>query len=242
MARAREAASSARLCALLIAVATSSVNSAIRVSVAAENGSGLCDAATLIPHTRPSTWIGTATDARIPRRRISAMNGPVSGTPVGPNRTGRAVSRSRRSAAFAGSRSPTGTGAPAAFHTASSVMVSSGSNRSRAAASARTSWASSWLTTANSSSWQTPRATSVATRRRAACSATISCTSRSVRSWLVGTVRAEGQGLRCCTRHAGSVALAGHDRVSDSPVPVPSPAAGPSRPNASAARPAALRA
>ena len=152
MARAREAASSARLSALLIATPTSSVNSVIRVSVPAGNGSSPCDAATLTPHTRPLTWIGTATEAWIPRRRISAMNGPVRGTSVGPYRMGRAVSRSRRSAAFTGSRSPTGTGAPAAFQAATSVIVSSDSNRSRTAASARTSWASSWLTTANNSS------------------------------------------------------------------------------------------
>src|SRR5690349_21176050 len=58
------AGSSAWPSALLIAVAISSVNSAIRDPVAAGAGAGFCHAATLIPHTWPSTWIGVATVAR----------------------------------------------------------------------------------------------------------------------------------------------------------------------------------
>jgi hypothetical protein len=75
MTRAREAASSVRLCTLLIPVATSSADLTMRASVPAGNGVALCDAATLTPQTRPSTRIGTATVARIPSRRSSAMNG-----------------------------------------------------------------------------------------------------------------------------------------------------------------------
>src|SRR5579859_5073136 len=70
--RAREAASSVRLSALLTAVATSSVKSAIRSMVLAGNGSRVVNTVTT-PHRRPSTTIGLATTDRIPSvRRPSA--------------------------------------------------------------------------------------------------------------------------------------------------------------------------
>ena len=43
---------------------------------------------------------------------------------------------------------------------------------------------------------------------------------------LAGAAGTGGRGLRCFTRHAGSVAFRGHGRVSESPAPVPSPHGG----------------
>ena len=57
--RAREAASSARLWALAIAVAISSVNCAMRSSVPGGSGSGRFQAAIIAPHTRAPTITGT---------------------------------------------------------------------------------------------------------------------------------------------------------------------------------------
>jgi hypothetical protein len=68
--RAREAVSWARLSALAIAVPTSSVKPARRCSVSAGNRPRA--PATIAPHSRPSTTIGTATPDRIPRRRTAS--------------------------------------------------------------------------------------------------------------------------------------------------------------------------
>ena len=64
--RAREVVSSACVSALAIAVATSSVNPASRVSASAGSGSADMDTATTTPHSRPSTLIGTPADERRP--------------------------------------------------------------------------------------------------------------------------------------------------------------------------------
>ena len=66
--RAREATSSARLSVLAIAVAASSVKSAMRCSVPPGNGPRR-DKATIAPQRRPLTWMGLATAERSPSRR-----------------------------------------------------------------------------------------------------------------------------------------------------------------------------
>ena len=73
MTRAREAVSSARFSAFAITSPTSSVKFAMRRSLSAGSGSPLRDATT-VPHRRPSTTIGLATDDRFPpRRRYSGI-------------------------------------------------------------------------------------------------------------------------------------------------------------------------
>ena len=62
-------ASSARLSALAIAVATSSVKEARRPSVPAGSSSWPLNATTMQPHTRPSALTGTPTDERSPQSR-----------------------------------------------------------------------------------------------------------------------------------------------------------------------------
>ena len=74
--RARDAATSVRASAFAIAVATSSVNSAICDSVSGGNGVALLDEAAMTPQRRPSTTIGQPTDERIPKLRASCAIGP----------------------------------------------------------------------------------------------------------------------------------------------------------------------
>jgi hypothetical protein len=74
--RAREAASSARLLAFAIAVATSSVKSARRASVSAGSRSSPVDATTMTPHSRSSTLIGAPTAELMPRARASSAAAP----------------------------------------------------------------------------------------------------------------------------------------------------------------------
>jgi hypothetical protein len=68
--RAREAVSAAWASALAIAVPMSSVKPASRASVSAGSGSCRVDATNMTPHGRPSTLIGTPTDARMPDSRL----------------------------------------------------------------------------------------------------------------------------------------------------------------------------
>jgi len=75
--RARDAATSVRDSVFAIAVATSSVNSAICDSVSGGNGVALVDEAAITPHSRPSTRIGQPTDDRIPRPSASRAIGPT---------------------------------------------------------------------------------------------------------------------------------------------------------------------
>ena len=71
--RAREAASSERLCALAIAVAASSVNCVMRLSRLLNTGCASRQANPSRPHNSPSTMIGAPAVERRPRpRRISA--------------------------------------------------------------------------------------------------------------------------------------------------------------------------
>jgi hypothetical protein len=148
--------SSSRAWTFDTAVATSSVKRAMRPSMSSGNGPGPLEPAKLTPQVRPSTWIGTPTDVRMPRRRASRPNG-----------------LGARNTASSGRRSPRGKLTPVALQPATSVMALSDSNRISTVASAPTSRAISSLTAAKRSFCDTPRATSVATRRKAACSATI---------------------------------------------------------------------
>src|ERR1700739_3433830 len=70
-------------------------------------------------------------------------------------------------------RLPTGKGALALGHDATSVAVPSGLNRASVARSAPSTRPASSATAANTASGGVPRATSVATRRSAACSPVI---------------------------------------------------------------------
>ena len=164
---------SARASAFEIAVANSSVNWASRVSVSSGNGSSRVEAAMATPHTTPSTTIGTPTADRIASCRASSTNVPSSGSSIGPRRTARPSSRIDRSSSSMGRRAPIGRPAFAALQAATSVTVSSASKRNKDVGSALTSQPTSSMTAANSSSCDTPRATSVATRRSAACSSAI---------------------------------------------------------------------
>jgi hypothetical protein len=73
--RLREAASCDLLSAFAIAVATSSVNSAICCSASAGNRSRVVPAA-IAPQSEPPTMIGTATVHRTPNRRKRWSRGP----------------------------------------------------------------------------------------------------------------------------------------------------------------------
>ncbi len=68
--------SSRRAWVLAIAVATSSVKPASRVSVSAGSGSTDMEPTIITPHSRPSTLIGAPTEAPNPRRRAKSAAGP----------------------------------------------------------------------------------------------------------------------------------------------------------------------
>jgi hypothetical protein len=170
------ACSSPRRCASALAwafemaMATSSVNAAMRGSASSANGRSAVEEANAKPQTRPSTTIGTPTDVRMPRSRASSTNGPVARSSAGPHRHGRPLSRIARRSSFMGWDEPIGKSVWRALQAATSVIASSASRRINDAGSAPTSQPISWLTAAKISSCETPRATSVATRRSAVCS------------------------------------------------------------------------
>jgi hypothetical protein len=97
----------------------------------------------------------------------------VTGSSAGPQRHGRPVSRIDRSTSSTGRLEPIGKSACRALNAATGVTVSSGSKRTSDVGSAPTSEPTSRVTAANSSFCETPRATSVATLRSAACSSAI---------------------------------------------------------------------
>jgi len=68
--------SSCRLWAFAIAVATSSVNSAIRVSLSTGRGFARAEAAMTTPHSRSLAMIGAPTAERTPRSRSLAASAP----------------------------------------------------------------------------------------------------------------------------------------------------------------------
>ncbi len=156
--------------ALAIAVAASSVNRASRASVSAGSGARL-DTTLTRPHSRPSTVTGTPTTARAPSSRARSATGPVAspkssiraGWPVW--NTSDPVLRQPRP-----NRVPTGTVAPALAQVPTIVYPPSASYRPMPVRSASSSRPASAVTAANTSSGGAARATSVATRRSAACS------------------------------------------------------------------------
>ncbi len=171
------ARNSTRACALAIAVPTSSANADIRCSSSGRSRSGRVVAAITTPHSRPPTTTGLPVPARMPTlRRYSATD------PGGPaSRAARAGRPVRRTAVATPSpatfsRVPLGAGFPVPFQQPSTVAVPSVpsvpsvSYRSRTAIPAPDSWASSPATAAKISSGAAASATSVATRRSAACS------------------------------------------------------------------------
>ena len=74
--RTREASSSARLSALAIEVASSSVNLARRASVSVGSGCSPEEATPITPHRRPSTMIGVPTDERTPVSLAATLSDP----------------------------------------------------------------------------------------------------------------------------------------------------------------------
>ncbi len=71
-------ASSARLSAFAIAVASSSVNEARRASTSGGSTCPSSEPMTVTPHRRPSTTIGVPIDERMPRSRAASADRPGS--------------------------------------------------------------------------------------------------------------------------------------------------------------------
>ena len=171
--RARNAVTSARASAFATAVAASSVNPASRASVPAGSGARL-DAMLTMPHSRPSTLTGTPTTVRTPSSsRAGSATGPVA-SPKSSMRAGWPVWNTSDPVLCppGPNRVPNGTGtaAPVLAQVATSVSAPSGSYRLMPVVSASSSCPASTVTAANTSSGGAARATSVATRRSAACS------------------------------------------------------------------------
>ena len=123
------------------------------------------------PQTFPWTTIGLATEERIPslsRMATRRALGPSSAS----IRAGRPVLRTLVASGLSSSRNrnPTSVGSSAAAQLASTVSVSSFSERTIVTASAPSSMPASSVAARKSSSGGTLCATSVATRRSAACS------------------------------------------------------------------------
>ncbi len=157
--------SSSRAWALAIAVATSSVKLASRSSVPGGESSPVLEPTLMSPHSRPSTEIGAATAARLPTG-LARPPGYAS------MRTARPVFRTKllRLYSWIGKRTSTGSVSPLAVQLATIVTASSISYRDTNARSAWRSRPTSSATAAKSSVGGVTRATSVATRRSAACS------------------------------------------------------------------------
>ena len=180
--RTREAASSARLSALAMAVATRSVKSAMRCSVSAGSGAWVV-ATDSAPHSRPSTTIGLAATERTCSRRSVSGSGPgasfqrSSSTraewPVRQTRVMAEKSSARQRVPTEGRSSPSPT---------TTMAVPSGSKRTTAVSSAPTSRPTSVATAEKISPGGTARATRVATRRSAACSSSSRVSSSRLRS------------------------------------------------------------
>jgi hypothetical protein len=160
------------LSAFKTAIATRSVKSAIADSVfGGKRASRVIDAA-ITPHVRPPTTIGEPTEERMPSARFSRAIVPDA--PSKPStRAGRPVfdTDAAMLVPSSGKRLPTaGRSAPLRLQAATTVTVPSGSKRSRRARSASHWSPTSRVTASNTSAGATALATSVATRRRAACS------------------------------------------------------------------------
>jgi hypothetical protein len=172
--RARDAANSCRASAFSIASDTSSANAATRSSAPAGIDAPAGQLAVRAPHRWPPRTIGPAAAERIPRRRISAATAPPTSSKSS-ILTGAAarsiwprIPRPSMTAVC-----PTGTaGAAPRDHPATIAARSGLWMRSRLVRCAPSSSPVSRVTAANTSSGAGARATSVATRRSAACSAT----------------------------------------------------------------------
>src|SRR3954453_18545385 len=154
-----------------MAVAASSVNPVSRASVPAGSGSSSVDDTTIAPHRRPPTLTGTPTAARTPSSPATSQSGPE--VPVEPSiRAGRPVSNTSvytfRPPGL--SRVPAGTAVSVLLHVATNLAAPSGSYWVIHAGWAPSSRPASSATAANTSAGVADRATSVATRRSAACS------------------------------------------------------------------------
>ena len=165
--------SSSRAWLFARAVDTSSVNSASRSSI--RSGSGASgDEVVITPQTRPSTMIGAPAALRYPplRARVGIVPGRSEYSSI---RAGRPVRRTSADidGPSSGQREPTrSTSGPSPQAARTVTAVPSSSKRLTAAFERCRTWAASRATAANSSVDDAPLATSVATRRRAACSST----------------------------------------------------------------------
>jgi hypothetical protein len=166
-------ASPARLSAFATAVASSSVNWTRRASVSDVKGSDCSEPAAITPQTRPSTMIGVPTAERTPPSRTATSIAPEASTEVS-IRAGRQVRTTSEQRLLPSSfhRLPTGKTAAELPHAATKVTSPLGSQRLMSAQSTPSSRPTSCVIAAKTSSGAAPHATTVATRRNAACSAT----------------------------------------------------------------------
>ena len=174
--RAREAAISSRASAFSIAYATSSANAATRSSAPTGISAASDHTAATAPQTRPLRRIGPAAPERMPRLCMSAATPPPASSQSS-IRTGRGsrIIRPRTPCPSMGARCPTGTGWSVPSDQLAATIPSSGlSTRTSCARRAPSSVPTSLATASNTSAGEGSRATSVATRRNAACSRTSS--------------------------------------------------------------------
>jgi hypothetical protein len=189
------------------AVATSSVKSAICDSVSGGKGCSRLVEAAITPHVRPPTTIGQPTDERMPSAWASCAIGPDAPVKVS-TRAGRPVSYTW-TAMLAPSRAkrvPTARWAsPLRLQAAIAVTVRSGSKRSMRARSASHCSPTSRVTASKTSDVGTACATSVATRRSAACS----WASRRSSFWASSASRARARASRARSfaRRASSLTM-----------------------------------
>ena len=129
--------------------------------------------AAITPHVRPPTTIGQPTDERMPSAWFSRAIGPDSPSKLS-TRPGRPVFATSAAmlVPLSAKRMPTaGRSTPLRLQAATTVTVPPRSKRSRRAMSASHCSPTSRVTASKTSAGAAARATSVATRRRAACSA-----------------------------------------------------------------------
>ena len=179
------ARNSSRAWALPIAVETSSVNPASWCSIPAGSPSSRTDATVITPHSRPSTLIGAPADERAPDPRASPVTAAASSarwsTRAGPPRSNTRVNTLRPPRP---TRCPTHSASPALLQPPTNSIAWPASYRpTRARSAPGRTCATSSATAANTASGRAALATSVATRRSAACSrARRSSSSRAARS------------------------------------------------------------
>ena len=79
-----------------MAAATSSANRTIRASMSSANATGSVEQITAMPHTWPSTAIGTPTARMMPKFLAMSANDSTRCTSAGPSRMGAPPSRTIR--------------------------------------------------------------------------------------------------------------------------------------------------